>query len=278
MSYQQYRPSSFKLLPDVVKNLLIINFLLFLADNVFAAKLGFSLNFRYGLYFIGSEYFKPIQFVTHLFLHGSWMHILSNMFALWMFGNVLENVWGGKRFLVYYLVCGLGAAFIHMLATSWDMMHLKDLVDDYARNPNVVDFTTLVTRFNVYGELMLRLGQFLHEWQLNPDDHYLAGQSVEAAYQMLKFKADIPTVGASGAVFGVLLAFGMLFPNTLIYLYFAIPIKAKYFVILYGLFELYSGFQNNPGDNVAHFAHLGGMLFGFILIKVWNKRRRSDFF
>ncbi len=278
MSYQQFRPSSFKLLPDVVKNLLIINFLLFLANYVFASKLGFNLNFKYGLYFIGSENFSPIQFVTHLFLHGGFWHIFSNMFALWMFGNLLENVWGSKRFLVYYFSCGLGAAFIHMLATTWGMYQLQIAINEYAQSPNIVDFTALVTQQNVGGDLLMRLGNFLSRWQMEPDNPILARQSVEAVQQLMQYKANIPTVGASGAVFGVLLAFGMLFPNTLIYLYFAIPIKAKYFVIFYGLFELYAGFQNNPGDNIAHFAHLGGMLFGFILIKIWNKRRRKDFF
>jgi membrane associated rhomboid family serine protease len=278
MSYQQFKPSSFKLLPDVVKNLLIINFLLFLADYVFASKLGFSLNYKYGLYYVGSERFMPIQIVTHLFLHGGFWHIFSNMFALWMFGNILENVWGSKRFLIYYFTCGIGAALIHMLTTSWEMHHMQEAVQAYAQHPNIKDFTALVTQYNVGGDLLMQLGNFLSRWQMEPDSSYLANQSVEAAYQVLQYKANIPTVGASGAVFGVLLAFGMLFPNTLIYLWLFFPVKAKYFVIFYGLFELYAGFQNNPGDNIAHFAHLGGMLFGFILIRIWNKRRRNDFY
>ena len=112
---------------------------------------------------------------------------------------------------------------------------------------------------------------------MQSDPEYIA-QSVQYANKLLVYRMNIPTVGASGAVFGVLLAYGMLFPNTIIYIYFAIPLKAKYLVILYGLFELYSGFANNPGDNVAHFAHLGGMLFGFILIKFWNKRNRQHFY
>ncbi len=278
MSYQEFRPSSFKLLPDVVKNLLIINFLLFIGDSVLASETGFDITQKFGLYYVGSEYFKPVQFITHLFLHGGWWHIFSNMFALWMFGNVLENVWGSRRFLFYYLACGLGAASIHMFASWWEISSLQQLINQYALHPNIVDFEALTARYRFYGETALYLGNFLSEWQMYPDNPVLAQKSVDLAYQILRFKENIPTVGASGAVFGVLLAFGMYFPNTPIYLYFAIPIKAKYFVIFYGLFELYSGFQNNPADNVAHFAHLGGMLFGFILIKLWNKKRRQDFY
>jgi hypothetical protein len=165
-----------------------------------------------------------------------------------------------------------------MLTTSWEMHHMQEAVQAYAQHPNIKDFTALVTQYNVGGDLLMQLGNFLSRWQMEPDSSYLANQSVEAAYQVLQYKANIPTVGASGAVFGVLLAFGMLFPNTLIYLWLFFPVKAKYFVIFYGLFELYAGFQNNPGDNIAHFAHLGGMLFGFILIRIWNKRRRNDFY
>ncbi len=234
MNYQPYRPSAFKLLPDVVKNLLIINGLVFLSTNVLAVKFGIDLNSMFGLYYFTSPEFHYTQFITHLFLHGSFWHLLSNMFALWMFGNMLENVWGSRRFLTYYMVCGLGAAFIHTLATGWEINQMKATIDAY-----------------------------------------VAKESVTAIYRLLEVKRDIPTVGASGAVFGVLLAFGMMFPNMIIYLYFALPIKAKYFVALFGLYELYSGFQNNPADNVAHFAHLGGMLFGFIMIRYWRNKRRN---
>lgn len=280
MSYQEFRPSSFKLLPEVVKNLLIINGILYLAEVVISEKFGFSLNEKFGLYFIGSDLFFPFQFLSHLFLHGSFMHLFSNMFALWMFGNVLENFWGGKRFLFYYLVCGFGAALIHTGATYFEINQMKQVLDTYASGPNFIDFTAIIKKYNYLarGEALDQLSDVYNRWQLYPDSEMLARQSVDAVYSLLKVKEDIPTVGASGAVFGVLLAFGMMFPNTLIYLYFAIPIKAKYFVMLYGLFELYAGFQNNPSDNVAHFAHLGGMLFGFILMKMWNKKRRSDFY
>lgn len=277
MNYQPYRPSAFKLLPDVVKNLLIINGLVFLSSNVLAAKFGIDLNSMFGLYYFTSPEFHYTQFITHLFLHGSFWHLLSNMFALWMFGNMLENVWGSKRFLTFYMVCGLGAAFIHTLATGWEMNQMKSVLDAYAVSPNLVDFEAMIQKYNAFarGEVATNLSDVYYTWQQYPQSPFVAEESVTALNRLFEVKRDIPTVGASGAVFGVLLAFGMMFPNMIIYLYFALPIKAKYFVAIFGLYELYSGFQNNPADNVAHFAHLGGMLFGFILIRYWRNKRRN---
>ncbi len=280
MSYQQFRPTSFNILPVVVKNLLIINTIMWLAETVFEKQLGFSMNQMFGLYFPASTLFVPYQYVTHLFMHGNFIHLLSNMFALWMFGTVLENFWGPKRFLVYYFITGLGAAFIHTLSTGYEIGMLSNTISEYAQAPDFQAFLSLMQNNVMYisRDTLDQVNVFINKWELMPSDAVLAQQSVAFARELVEFKMNIPTVGASGAVFGVLLAFGMLFPNHVIYLYFAIPIKAKYFVILYGLFELYSGFSNNPGDNVAHFAHLGGMLFGFILIKFWNKRDRNRFY
>ena len=170
------------------------------------------------------------------------------MFALWMFGNTLENYWGPKRFLIYYMVTGIGAAVIQMTVAYIRLVPLYELV-----SPDTL-------------HLIMTEGANALQNNQNFIDP-IAGE--------MNLLINTPTVGASGAVFGILLAFGMLFPNTMLYIYFAIPIKAKYFVILYGAMELYSGLSNNPGDNVAHFAHLGGMLFGFILIKYWQKNNNS---
>ncbi len=280
MSIQQYRPSRFNLLPDVVKNLLIINGILFLADQVLTEKFGLSLSERLGLYYPTSDLFRPYQFLTHLFMHGSFLHIFSNMFALWMFGNVLENVWGAKRFLIFYLITGLGAAMIHTVVTGYEVHQIKQVIDTYAASANVNDFEILVRKYQGYAgeDLRNKINEVYSNWSLNTSDPLWAQQSIDVAHQLLKGKLDIPTVGASGAVFGVLIAFGMLFPNTILYIYFAIPMKAKYFVLLYMAFEFYAGFQNNPADNVAHFAHLGGALFGFILVKIWNKHNRETFY
>ena len=238
-----YRPSRFSHLPEVVKNLLIINGLFFLA-TITLDGMGFDMYRFFGLHQFQSDDFMPHQLVTHIFMHGNFTHLFFNMFALWMFGKVLENVWGGKRFLIYYMITGLGAAAIHLGVSQYEIMSLQTQIS-----------TTDLNRLLNEGKNILENNQNY----INP------------IMSKLNLLIYTPTVGASGAVFGVLLAFGMLFPNALLYIYLAIPIKAKYFVILYGLLELYAGISNNPADNVAHFAHLGGMLFGFILLKYWQK-------
>lgn len=248
---REFRPLGNTIFPPVVKNLLIINGIMFLATNVFGSSLGVDLNQLLGLYYFESPNFRVWQFFTHLFMHGNMMHIFSNMLALWMFGSVIENYLGSKRFLQYYIITGLGAAFLHLGVQFVEVQLLKEQLSAATINEVLTNGASVVAQRMNYADPQA------------------------AAYTAALF---FPTVGASGAVFGLLLAFGMLFPNALIYLYFLLPIKAKYFVILYGLFELYSGFANNPGDNVAHFAHLGGMLFGYILIKIWRIRRAGDFF
>lgn len=279
MSYQQFRPMRWQILPPVVKNLLIINGIMFLATVVFQDKLGLDLTGYLGLHFVTGSHFEPYQFVTHLFMHGSMLHIFSNMFALWMFGNVLENVWGGQKFLIYYLVTGLGAAFIHTLFSWYEISKMQESVNLFLAHPQPMDFKLLVTKYQNYltSDDIPQLNEFLTNWMAMPSNPDLQSEAGNFAQALVERKADIPTVGASGAVFGVLLAFGMMFPNTILYIYFAIPMKAKYFVMLYGLFELYSGIQNNPTDNVAHFAHLGGMLFGYLLIRSWKKKMYRPF-
>lgn len=273
MNYQQYRPSGFRLLPPVVKNLLIINGLVFLATWVLGSNVGFDLTQYFGLYHWGSDYFKPYQFITHLFMHGGFWHLFSNMFALWMFGNALENIWGGKKFLIYYLITGLGAAFIHTLYTSYQIISIEQAAAIYTSAPSVEAFAAFTSEF-VPGIYKGSFYQLIDSWN-DGNSNYYAKNSISLINQLIELKKDIPTVGASGAVFGVLLAYGMLFPNQLIYLNFFFPIKAKYFVAFYGCFELFAGIQNSEGDNIAHFAHLGGMLFGFFLIKYWNKNSRK---
>jgi len=249
MYENQYRPGGFSILPPVVKNLIIINALAFLAYYSLAVSLKIDINSGFGLYYIGSDKFAPYQFVTYMFLHGGLGHIFFNMFALWMFGKNLENLWGPKRFFIYYFVTGIGAAVFYQLVQYVEVQLITEKL--LAIGLNAQDITELVTSGKYNPEIL---------------------QSVSKA-DLFKIYSiyNAPTVGASGAVFGLLLAFGMTWPNSVIYLYFAIPIKTKYFVILYGAFELWSGLSNNPGDNVAHFAHLGGMLFGFLLIRYWRR-------
>ena len=243
-------PTRFSYLPEVVKNLLIINALFFLGKIVLGGNFGIDLDKLFGLHNWQSPDFRPHQFVTHLFMHGNFSHILFNMFALWMFGKILENVWGPKRFLIYYMVTELGAALLHLGVSQYEIQNLQSQLK--------------ATDLNI----LLENGKSILEGNQNYSNQIMG---------KLNLLINTPTVGASGAVFGILLAFGMLFPNTLLYIYFAIPVKAKYFVIVYGALELYLGISNNPADNVAHFAHLGGMLFGFLLLKYW-KKNRSQFY
>lgn len=231
--------------PPVVKNLLIINILMYIAMIALSSQ-GIDLSEYFGLHFWKSPAFYPHQLITYMFMHSFTItHLAFNMFAVWMFGKVLESVWGSKRFLIYYMVTGIGAGIIQLLVTYIRIMPLYNQVS--AEELNYI--TT-----NGY--------QLLQEGK----------NFTEPVAAQLNLMLNVTTVGASGAVFGVLLAFGMLFPNTELMLLFPpIPIKAKYFVIGYGAIELYSGIANSAGDNVAHFAHLGGMLFGFVMIKYWQK-------
>lgn len=221
---QQFSPTGFRVLPTVVKNLLIINVLMFLA-TVTLERFSIDLNGIFGLHFFKASNFRPYQIITYMFMHGNFGHLFFNMFALWMFGNTLENIWGSKRFLLFYMVCGIGAGLCQEL-----VQYIQ-----YA--------TSLANYANVN----------------------LGGQVVP----MATYLNMMNTVGASGAIYGLLLAFGMMFPDSMIYFYFLIPIKAKWFVIGYAVVELISGLTGF--DNVAHFAHLGGMLFGLLLILYWRK-------
>lgn len=265
------RPN-FGSVPPVVKNLIIINIIMLLATWVVENTLHVDLNRVLGLYYFESEQFRPYQIITHMFMHGGITHIFFNMFALWMFGRVLEQVWGSKRFLLYYFVTGLGAAALHTLVNYIHISSIESAATAMLNTPSPDTFSVFV-RANFpdfYNELYEK---FISNWASDPNSQQYIQQASEYTHQLIQIQLNIPTVGASGAVFGVLLAFGMLFPNTVLMLLFPpIPIKAKWLVIIYGGIELYLGLTQ-PGSNIAHFAHLGGMLFGFILIKYWNKRK-----
>jgi membrane associated rhomboid family serine protease len=252
-----YRPPTFSLFPPVVKNLLIANAVFFIATYVVRSTYNVDLNYLLGLHYFQSADFKPYQLITYMFMHGSIMHILLNMFALWMFGNAIENLWGAKRFLIFYFVCGIGAGLTQELVQYFYFHHIHQVLEVFSTAPNDSDFSAIALK---YFGLEVSGG--------SPDKWVPYLMNV---YQQAMSEAV--TIGASGAVFGILLAFGMIFPNTLLYVYFAIPIKAKYFVIIYGLIELFSAAYNRPGDDVAHYAHLGGMVFGFILIMIWRRKR-----
>jgi len=210
--------------------------LVFIAQQVFENNASFSIVNYFALHDIHSIYFRPHQLITHMFMHGGWDHLFFNMFALWMFGSILENVWGGKRFLTYYILCGLGSAVLHLAVLYYEMTPVMEALRSY------------------------------------PID-----QQQQLLYSP-EFRVNEATLGASGAIFGCLAAFGYLFPNSLIYLYFFVPIKAKWFVLMYAGMELFLGVRNSAGDNVAHWAHLGGALVGIILVIYWNRKSRRNFY
>lgn len=279
MNYQSYRPGGFKLLPDAVKNLLIINGILFLTLMVFGDKFNLDLNDILGLHYFQSEKFSPYQLVTYMFMHGNFMHIFFNMFALWMFGSAMENFWGTKRFLIYYFVTGIGAALTQYAVLYYQLSPVLESLDAFLMNPELGVFQEMISNGTiaiVSPEMQANFQEFSIKYEsLMMQDPSLTLPAVIDFVQQYKIDyLNAPVVvGASGAVFGLLLAYGMMFPNNIIYIYFAIPLKAKYFVIIYGALELYSGLSNNPADNVAHFAHLGGMLFGIFLILYWRRNR-----
>ena len=206
MGFQEFKPRQFQQIPVVVKNILIINIVLFVAKELISNQI--DLDKYLDLYPIGTPNFKPHQFISYMFMHADIPHIFLNMLGVYMFGSILENIWGPKRFLNYYILCGLGAA-----------------------------------------ALQLGISAFYNEYTV--------------------------LLGASGSVFGLLVAFAMMFPNTELQVYFVIPVKAKYLVIGYALFELYNGFFAH--DNVAHFAHLGGLVVGIVIMLIW-KRNKNFFF
>jgi membrane associated rhomboid family serine protease len=196
---EQYSPTGFKVLPTIVKHLLIINVLMYFAYYVLLKQGIINLNYYLGIWSLSTGLFRIWQPLTYMFMHGSFDHLFFNMFSLWMFGSALENFWGSKRFLFYYLVCGIGAGLLNMLV---------------------------------------------------PGAHV--------------------SVGASGAVYALLLAFGMMWPNNYIYLYFLVPIRTKWFIIGMIVIELFEGIFRST-DGIAHFAHLGGMLIGFLIILYWKR-------
>jgi membrane associated rhomboid family serine protease len=212
-----------------------------------------------------------------MFMHGSFTHLFFNMFALWMFGRVLESVWGSKRFLIYYFVTGLGAAGLHLLVNALSIGAMANEAQALINTLSPEAFSQFLS--HRFPEYQGQVSDFVTSWTSDPNNQNYLEQAPEYIRQLIQLRMNVPTVGASGAVFGVLLAFGMLFPNTQLMLLFPpIPIKAKWFVLGYGVIEFVSAIWNQPGDNVAHFAHLGGMIFGFILIKYWNRHARQQFY
>ncbi len=214
--------------PPVVKNIILINVVV----SLFTYFTGDFMYKYFALYYVESELFSPYQIISHMFMHGGFWHLFFNMYTLYIFGSMLENIWGGKKFFLYYMITGLGAAFLHELVMFFQAGSLQSAI--------------------------------------------AAGDMI--ASRSLKILMLTPTVGASGAIYGLLLAYGMMFPNNIMRLIFPpIALKAKWFVLIFGIIEFSSGISGAMGlrgDNIAHFAHLGGMLFGIIMILYWKKTNK----
>lgn len=253
-------------LTDVVRHLLIINVLMFVA--------GYAINTdMLALYYPESDKFQPWQIVTHFFMHANLMHLFFNMFALVMFGTALESHWGPRRFLFFYLFCAFGAAALHTAYNFYDFSSMQALANDFQANPSYDSYWAFFSDVPLdnlnagYRNAVNDMSSMIGKGNYNADK-----EAYSAMQQFIKFKMDIPTVGASGAVYGLLLAFGMYFPNVeLMLIFLPIPIKAKYFIPILMVIELFLGVNQFSWDNIAHFAHLGGALSGFLLILYWRK-------
>lgn len=254
-------------LTPVVNKILIGNLIIFGTYTFFGLDLVDLLGLRY----IFSAQFRPYQLITHLFVHASLGHLFSNMFTLITFGPILEARLSSKRFLLLYLFTGIGAALLYTGVLYLEIIKFKDLYLHYLTHPTPEGFSLYLQKFS---KMYSNYYQFIHDFFQHSDDPAYIAKSKAIVAQLYRLKTDIPIVGASGAIFGLLTAFAMLYPHARLSPFLLpIPIKAKYFVILYGMYELYAGLQDNPSDNVAHFAHLGGVFFAYLFIK-WYRRRR----
>lgn len=254
--------------PPVVKYLLIINIAMLVLSWILPA-IGIDMYKFFALYFFKSDLFRPHQLVTHMFMHANLTHLFFNMLMLWMFGRILESVWGSKRFFVYFFVTGLGAALLHTFVNYLQLSSMLEAANQFLNSPSPQLFREFVKEY--INDPNAGIFDFLMRWEESPDSQSHIAHATQQVREYIGMRMDVPTVGASGAVYGVLLAFGMLFPNTELMLIFLpfYPIKAKYMIGMMIIVELMLGLSM-PGSSIAHFAHLGGMLFGFLLIKYWN--------
>jgi membrane associated rhomboid family serine protease len=262
-------------MPPVVKNIIIINVILFAATQFTLYVLNTDFMIRHlALFSILSPNLEPHQLITHIFMHGSLGHIFFNMFGVFMFGRILEQLWGSKKMLIFYTVTGLGAASIHLTVNYIQMSTLTNMAAQFYNSPSYALFNDIVSNYALRTGSHSQIMDFLQQWFYKSDDPSFIPEARVIVQHIVDSNLQIPTLGASGAVFGLLIAFAMTFPDVeLMLIFLPIPIKAKYFVPIYALIELFFGVAGFQWDNVAHFAHLGGALFGFILIQIWKRNQ-----
>ena len=256
----------------IVQRLLIINVVVFAFANIFRGSI--DLDRWFALHSFYSDSFIPFQFITYMFMHADLGHIFSNMFGLYIFGPMLEHFLGTKKFLTLYMICGLGAGFLYWGINAYEVHQVQEASIEYIAKPSPEAFTDFLYRNapDIYKQSL----NFIDNFAEHPGDVQMIDETKKAASEIALRQTGFTMVGASGAIFGILMAFALLFPNTEMMLLFPpIPIKAKYLVGAYAAYEIYAQFRNSPTDNVAHFAHLAGMLFAFILIRYWKTNRNS---
>lgn len=237
-------------MPPVVKNLLILNVIMFII-TVIGEQQGIRMTYLLGGYVFGSPFFEPYQMVSHFFMHGGMFHIFFNMFALVIFGSVLEQVWGAKRFFIFYVATALGAFIFHQVVGYMEFKQIEN--DIIAAGYDIFEINKRISELHVQG--MIFTEPLLRDYQIS---------------------IGVPVVGASGAVYGLLAAFAYLFPNTQLMLLFPpIPVKAKWLVLFLVGIALFNSIKSQPGDNIAHLAHLGGALVGFIIVLIWKKDKKN---
>ena len=279
----QYRPGAFGGLPVVTKNIIIINVIVYLLTLVLLKTQQFDLTDYLGLHYYLAPDFKPHQFITYIFMHSTqdFSHILFNMLGVYIFGQVLEQIWGPKRYLIFYILTGLGAALAQYLVIHFSVGTLIDSIEHVQNNLNGESINAFLNSSEFSNSLnhntFPMFDSFVRQYNKAVQENSPRALSLASQF-LIDYKNQYlngqVVVGASGSLFGLLGAFGMIFPNRMLYLYFLFPVKAKWLVIGYGAIELFSGLRSNPGDNVAHFAHLGGLFVGIIIVLIWRKDKQ----
>lgn len=262
----------FRNLTPVVKNILLITVGIYVISAFFMPQ----LKAFFALYYVHSVRFMPTQFLTYMFMHADGWHLFSNMFGLFIFGPLLEQFLGPKKILTLWMVCGVGSGLLYSGYTAYRMNQMDNSISAFYSNPHPDNFREFVK--DNPGFFKTGVYDFIDAYDRNPENQTLIQRAKDNLMSVREMQANVPMVGASGALFGVLIAFAMLFPNTQLFLLFPpMPVKAKYLVLFYGLYTIYNVVNNNPLDNVAHFAHLSGLIIGAALVWYW-KKDRSNFY
>lgn len=253
----------FRLTP-AIKLLLLINIAFFAVKSLLPSL---HMDTILGLHNPGSDYFQFWQPLTHVFMHADLSHIFLNMLGLVIFGVALEERWGQRKFILYFMVCALGGAALFLATNYYELLQLKKLINAYTSQP---DFENLKFLAHKIPQIGFNLDEAQKHWMISPE--LFSAETTKITNDYYKAVLDVPCVGASGGVYGVLLAYGMLFPFSML---FGIP--ARIAVALFAIGAILQAIENNPNDSVAHFAHLGGMLFGYLLLKIWNENNFDRF-